>query len=339
MTVVSRLLAVAVAVALVVGAVALRDRREDGDDPVDPTGSGDGVAAVVVCPTELRGPCEAVAGDVEVAGSAADVADRLAAGEDTVALLPAAWADVVDDGRARRGQDALSRSAVVASTPLLLVAFEDRATVLAAACGTDVSVLGWGCVGEHVGQRWSDLGGDERWGDVRVGHLPPDTATGLQATAGVVAARTGLPFALAELRDVAVASWFRQVERAVTSFSPPGGSHLTGMVTRGPASANVATATEAELTRRDRTTAFGALVVTAPEPLFTVELVVVGTDAGAVDAVARELDPTVLADLGWRLDAGAAPADAPLPDLPPPDETPSGGVLTAVRSAWDDAVG
>lgn len=339
MTVVTRLLALAVAVALVVGALAVRQRRDGGDGAAGPTDPTAADVATLLCPAELGALCEDVAADVGVAGTAAEMA--VALGEDDAGpmLLPAAWVDVVDDDRARRGLAPAARSEVIASTPLLVVAFEDRATVLAATCGIDVGALGWACVGEHVGARWEDLGGDERWGDVRVGHLPPDTATGLQATAGVVAARAGMPFALAELRDVGVASWFRQVERAVTTFSPPGGSHLTGMVTRGPAAANVASVTEAELTRRDLATTFGDLVVTVPDPLFAVELVVAGGDRSDVDDVVRALDVAKLAAAGWRTDPSTAPVGAPRDDLPPPAASPSGGVLTAVRSAWDDAVG
>ena len=342
MTVLSRVLALAVAVALVLGALALRASRDTpGDDDATTDGATTRGAPPLTCPEELAQPCAAAAAASGSAPwpSAAEIADRLATTSDEVALLPAAWVDVVDDERDRDGLAPLHRSEVVASTPLLVVAFADRAVVLADACGIDVRGLGWACVGEHVGERWEDLGGDLRWGDVRVGHLPPSSATGLQATAGVVAARTGLPFSLAELRDVGVASWLRRVERAVDTFDPPGGSFPAGMVSQGPSVANVATATEAELSLRDLTTPFGPLEVSVPDPLFVVELVVTGADEAAVDTAAAGLDATPFAEAGWRLEPATPPPGAPVADVGPPARTPSGGVLTAVRGAWEDAVG
>lgn len=334
MTVVSRLLALAVAVALVVGALAIRDRGEDGGPVVGPA---TGAPLAATCMRDLRALCDDAAND-DVAWSsatAATVSDGLAAGDVDLALVPAAWADVADDARDRRGQPALARSAVLASTPIVLVAFADRAEVLAAACGVPVEALSWDCIGEHAGSSWEDLGGDVRWGRVVPGHGPADGAVGLQATASVIASRTGVPFSLNELREVDFSSWFGRLERAVDAFRPAGGSHLTGMVTRGPSVANVATATEAEVVRRDLATVFGDIVVIAPDPLFAVELVVVGASAEAVDDLVARLDTTALAEAGWRLDPATAP-EAGLPTLPAPTTSPSGGVLTAVLSTWRD---
>lgn len=335
MTVLSRLAALVVAIGLVVAAVVWRDGRTGDDQPRADE------AVVAGCVESLESVCRLLGGDGgvdwEVAGASAHAAALQDDGSAAV-LLPAAWADLVDDARRRSGREPLARSDVLATSPLLLVAFEDRARVLAAACDLPVERLDWACVGEHAGSRWADLGGDVRWGDVVVGHAGADSAVGLQATAAVVAARTGLPFSLADLRDTGFRSWFGRVERSVVDFDPPGGSHLTAMVTRGPSIANVATATEAEASTRDLDTAFGRIVVSAPEPLFEVALVVAGIDEDRVRDLARRLDPAALADSGWRTGSGV-PAGAALPDLPPLDETPDGGVLSAVRDTWRETAG
>lgn len=339
MSVLSRVAALVVAIGLVVAALVVRDARE-GDTELDDLLPGD-EEVVASCAEELRELCLRAAPTDEVVWSFAPAAAQAAALEGTepvAVVLPAAWADVADDARQRAGQPPLVRSDVVAHSPLLVVAFEDRATVLAAACGIEVADLGWQCIGEHAGSDWVDLGGDVRWGRVVPGHLPPETVTGLQATAAVVAARTGLPFSLADLRDVGFTTWFGRLERAVGDFTPPGGSHLTAMVTRGPSVANVAMATEAEVMTRGLDTAFGPIVVAAPDPLLEVELVVAGTDAALTDRVAALLEPATLATAGWRTGPEALEG-APLQDLPPPATTPGGGVLTALRDVWQDVAG
>lgn len=339
MTVVSRVAALVVAVALVVGAFAIRDRGEPGGGDLDLPGVTDDEPLAAACPRDLRSLCQDAGGEVRWSfATAASVADDLATGTTDAALVPAAWADLADDARDRRGLPPLARSEVLASTPIVLVAFADRAEVLATTCGVAVEQLGWDCIGEQAGTSWADLGGDVRWGRVVPGHGPADGAIGLQATASVVAARTGTPFSLNDLRDATFTSWFGRLERAVADFRPAGGSHLTGMVTRGPSVANVATATEAEVVRRDLATAFGDIVVVAPDPLYAVELVAVGGSGAALDRLAASVDPAALADAGWRLDPATAP-DATLPDLPAATASPNGGVLTAVLSTWQDVAG
>lgn len=334
MTVVSRVLALVVAVGLVLGALAVRNRGDDGTEVV----SGGGGELTVSCPTEWRALCSDTLPGTDVRTAGADaIAAALTSGEGT-AVLPSAWADVIDDARTRAGRDPLVRSDVLATTPLVVVAFADRAAVLAGACGVEVSAVDWTCIGEHAGSRWEDLGGDVRWGTVVPGHLAPTSATGLVATAGVIGARTGIPYSLNDLRDVGFTSWFGRVERAVASFRPPGGSHLSAMVTRGPSAANIAMVTEAELATRGLDTAFGRLVVAVPQPLHEVAIVAVGTDPGLVEDVTDAVSIEALADSGWRTSA-AVPAGSPLSDLPPVTPTPSGGVLTAVLDVWDDLAG
>lgn len=339
MRLLSRIAALVVAVGLVVGAVLVRQAREGGGDTGIPSIGDDPLAAA--CPAELEELCLVAVGTEGVEwsfASAAIHARALEGDEPVAAVLPTAWADVADDARSRAGEAPLVRSEVIATTPLLLVGFEDRVEVLAAACGRPVPALGWDCIGDHAGARWEDLGGDVRWGSVVPGHLSPATATGLVATAEVVAARTGTPFSLAELRDVGFTTWFGRVERSVADFTPPGGSHLTAMVTRGPSVANIATATEAETITRGLDTAFGRIVVSAPDPLHVVALAVVGNDEAAVAALADRVDPGALADAGWRTGDGI-PSGAPLAELPEVTPTPNGGVLTAVRDAWDAVAG
>lgn len=339
MSVFSRVVAVFIAIGLVVGAFMVREDRVVDVMPGVPGDGGPPYAAG--CPTELDELCRSIAGADAVAWSAAaaaDLAERLTTGDGPPALLPSAWADLVDAGRQRAGQPPLARSDVLASSPVLLVGFEQRVTTLATACGVEPGAVGWGCIGEHAGRAWTSIDGPATWGDVRAGHLPPDSASGLVATAGVVAARVGPTFSLRDLQDVGFATWFRTVERAVQPLPAGRRSYLEAMRVTGPPAANVASVLEAEVAGADLTAGPRQLVVSVPEPLYAVELVVVGDDAGAVRDVSDAVDRAALAAAGWRVD-GQAPPGAPVPDLPPATPSPDGGVLTAVRTTWEQVAG
>lgn len=340
MTVLLRVAALVVAIGLVLVGLAVRDRGGVPDDPFD-AASGDDVAveaAAFACSDDLGELCLALAraagSDLEV--DAADrLAKRLVADERLVWLAPRAWADLVDDARGRAGSPPLARAGTaMASTPLLLVGWQERLAVLADACGVPVDALGWDCVGQQAGREWAGLGGDLRWGRVRPGHAPPDTGLGLADTAAVLAGRAGLGFTLTDLRDPATATWFADLERAVVDHTPAQGRHLAAMVVQGPAVADVAVATGAEVAAfAGRDPSFGPLAVVTPDPLVVVELVVVGTydDAVAQAAGLLGLDAAaaVLEQAGWTVGPAADGEPA----------VTSGGALTAMRAAWADAAG
>jgi hypothetical protein len=172
------------------------------------------------------------------------------------------------------------------------------------------------------------------WGDVRAGHLPPDTASGLLATAGVVAARTGPDFSLRDLEEVDVITWSRTVERAVLPLPDGRDSYLAAMGVPGPPAVDVATVLEAELATTSLTDGARQLVVSVPQPLYAVELLVAGVDGGPVQDLAARIDRDRLRAAGWRVD-GQPPQRAPLADLPAATEAPDGGVLSAVRSTYE----
>lgn len=349
MSIAVRVGALVVAVGLVLGALVLRAGRDGTREVVEGPTTGqeviDAVTATLVCTDDLEALCRdalPIGSALPVEGRPADAlaSDLARAGTTTSALVPTAWADVVDDARARAGLPPLERGGVVVSTTLAMAVWEDRGAVLAAACGLpDADALTWSCVGDHADRPWQDLGGDVRWGRVVVGHASPDQGLGLVATTAVVASRTGQPFALAQLRDPAFTAWFRQLERAIGSFDPAGGSHLRAMVTRGPSVADVAVATIADAaTLPVADTAFGAITVVQAAPVLPVDLVVVGSDPDAVvaltDALRTREVARAFADRGWN----------PGPAVPPDDTTelsplPDGGVLTAVRTVWDEVAG
>src|SRR5207248_4244195 len=95
-------------------------------------------------------PDGAVEVRVEPAG---DTAARLvkAGGVDVDGwLVPAPWAGLVDEVRAR-GQLPLrfrATGAPIARSPLVIAMWADRAVALRSACGGQV---GWKCIGDHVG--------------------------------------------------------------------------------------------------------------------------------------------------------------------------------------------
>lgn len=343
MRVASRLAALVVAVGLVVGALALRDRdaSPDGDDG---PAVADGTEVVVRCPADVASLCASLDAVDEVVPLREEVTTtvELAGGGvlDGAWVVPTAWADVVDDERVRAGGvEPLVRSEVVASTPVVFVGYTERISALAAACGTTTATLPMTCVADIAGSRWGDVNGEVAWGRVGIGHASPETTLGLMTTATVAAGLAGADFGATELRDPTTAAAFRAVEDAVRDFDPGFGGHVGALRTSGPSVADLVVAVEAEVVDIEEPR-FGPLTVTAAVPPFAVELVVVGDDDGVVqrvaDALARDAD-AVLADAGWRVDG--APAGTPLGTVPDVAERPDGSSLIALRLAWDDLVG
>lgn len=343
---VGRLGALALAILLVVGALAWRSR--DGGtapDPDAPAGAEVPVAdpGTVRCAVEL-GICDALAdalGDTAhvVAEDGVVTARSLqdATAADTWVTL-GALVDVVAEGRDRASRQALypETPSVVATSPLVLVGWQDRLAALEQACG-----VSWACVGEVAGGTWQAAGGQAAWGRPKPAHAAPDrSGVGLLVTAQALASRLDGGAVTARALDVPeVRTWFTALERAVPSFTPPSGSQLVEMVQFGRASRDVVgtTAAEAaEVLARAGSRAADLEVVAAAPPVVAEAVVATPRGAAVPDGLATTVGE-LLAAAGWEVD-GAAGGPRPPTPLPSPSGDQlelSGGVLEAVLLRWE----
>lgn len=288
-----RLLAVALAAGLIVGAVVIRNELIDGDDSPD---SPD-VATTLVCITELRAVCEAVADRTTGLTTRIEPAATTTAawtGADatpnemwlTVAPLP----DLVGDNRSRNGDASLDIAAeTVASTDIVVAAPNTKATTLAATCGEPT--LDWRCIGDATGSPWDQFGGPAG-STVRPAFASTESAVGQLTIAQAVAGFFGN--APVDAGDPAFITWVRRLARAVSPSALSGGTPI-GTVQVRDSALDVAAGLDAEIAdaRRDR------LTVLYAAPMTSVDLVV-ATPAGvsAPNAIVDDLADTAAA-AGW----------------------------------------
>ncbi len=350
-----RLGAAVVAVLMVVVALWVRGRIDDGGGGNG--SSGDGVLRVR-CATELAEVCNQVGAeldDVEFStASAGATAAELARLPDArreesgfdAWLVPEPWPEIVDVRRGVNGLEPVFETPTdpIARSPLALVVRTDRRPVLEATaeCGGAVT---WRCVGEVAGRSWDAVGGEAQWGRVRPGHgNPTESAVGLlvlsQATTGFFeGAEQYTRFDLEDNLDYG--DWLSDLEQSIPGFGSPFAEMLQQLPT---AAFDVVGTTEAEagpaLARaaRDRRR---QLTLLYPEPVVTADVVLapaIGADREAVDELAGgdELR-TALAEHGWRVPGeprakgvGTTPALRArngLPDDP--------GALVALQDVWN----
>ncbi|MGH9154683.1 MAG: hypothetical protein ACRD1K_02240 [Acidimicrobiales bacterium] len=320
----ARLAAVGAAVAMVVAAIFVRGRLDD-------TGERSASTLRLVCSTEMAPTCADLA--------AAD--DRLTVtverAEDTAArLLGAAsdpgfdgwlvagpWPVFVAEARQRAGSEALvGTGAVLARSPVVLLVWPDRATVLASGCGGDI---GWSCLGGVAGTRWSNLGGPVQWGPVKPGHPPVGTAEGLAVVGAATVGFFGrADVSRADLDDDGYRRWLARLERNLGSATA---SPVETMLLQGPAAFDAVGAIEAVAKPRlDRSARPDKPTPIYPSPMATAD-VVLGTVAGRAGQLLTELlrsraGRDAFVGHGWAVAATANPTPSGLPEP---------GVLDALR--------
>lgn len=193
-----RFAALVAAVALVAGAMALRDALTGDDVP-----SGEQLR--LTCATELADVCRELADgwDVEVTiddpGRTSDRLVRLGAGEPPgfdAWLVDGPWDGVTADNRRFVGDDTPvlgEASEVLAHSPAVVVMFDEVATRLGADCG---GTVGWRCIGDAAP-------------GLRVGLPAPERGDGMV----VLAAATngffdGTDYAANDFDDPEFGAWF-----------------------------------------------------------------------------------------------------------------------------------
>jgi len=348
-----RLIAAVAAIALIFIGLALRgsfsdDSSSDSGGGSTPSDSGDG--DVLACTEGLEDVCRAVKPDdwtIQMIPSAITSSVEVAAPGAEVALWITfgPWDSIrtVDDATNQRtNADMPAEGEAIAVSPLVTVAWSDRATVLETACGKRL----WECVRQHGGQRWSDFGGESRWGQMKLGlSSPASSSLGAAALSSYVGDTLGtMKYSAARLRDASVV----RAMDSLDSVLQVDRNVLNAMITRGPASVDAAVVTEAEAVVAFRDAASRAAQVQMsllePNAYLAVKLVPISGDRNDGD-VRSKLTTELIGRGGWRDPTTLKPGAGTSGSLPPlvqsglPSYTeaqglPPVGVIEATRQAW-----
>ncbi|MDP9070319.1 MAG: hypothetical protein M3N68_03350, partial [Actinomycetota bacterium] len=330
-----RILAFLAAVAMVVGAVAVRDRLEGGDG--EPATEA---MLRLVCSNELAAACERLdeqEDGLEVTIEAAgETAGRLAAarpGTGTTVdgwLVAGPWPAIVEETRRSGGMEPLlSTGAVLARSPTVLAVFPTRAEVLRRNC--EGEAIAWRCLGDVAGRgTWAAVGGRPEWGPVKViVDDPSSEADGL----AVLGAATAAFFQRADVAsndlDDAYRAWLAGLARAV----PSGPVSLEQGLAAGPALLDAYAGLEAEAAPLVATSAQpDKPLLIYPSPVATAD-VVLGSVPGPrsrrlAELVASRAGRMALATTGWRVPGQPRAAGVPAtPALPAESGLPRPGAL------------
>jgi len=120
-------------------------------------------------------------------------------------------------------------------TPLVFVAWEDRATALAKASGGNIT---WKALRKAItsNQGWPAVGGKADWGFVKLGHTDPTRSnSGLQALLLMSLEFYGRPsLDVGDLLKTDYQAFVKDIEKGVQKFEPSTGTFMTDMVRFGP---------------------------------------------------------------------------------------------------------
>ena len=293
------------AVVMVIAAFLVRERVEGDQDEPTAADGGDGL----LCPDDLAEVCAAT-GDAR-AETAGVTADRLVNATEPSALgadawvVPSAWARLVVAERTRLGREAIFEIAEppLASSPVVLAIWADRAEALGEACGRPVD---WRCIAEQA-----------TGAQVRPGADPVDSAAGLvvaAAQAGELLGRTDYA-----ANDFGPEFSSLAARLAAGQTADP----MRTMRLRGPGELTAVGTVGARTTSLSST--FGEIVVLRDRPTARADVV-------ALVPTGTELDGDVRRDLTDALRAAGWGAPAAGPDGLPAD----GSVLAAVRTQWTE---
>ena len=215
-----RLIAALCAVGLILGAWVVRDRVIEGDGSSTAAADGSGNDNVVVCASELRDVCRAVADDLgdDIAipqiANAGDTLDDLSTtdGAAPMWITLAPFPRMVDEVRTARGLDPINHTEQpLASSPHAAVVRPDSTDTLVQACGNPVDLA---CLADQT--------------QLSPTFAPLDTGIG---TLGVAAAVAAHGDGVVDLSDVQFLVWARRLE-AAGAHSLSGGTAIQTIQTR-----------------------------------------------------------------------------------------------------------
>lgn len=312
----ARLLAFAAAVAMVAAAIAIRSgidkHHQDSAHPLR-----------LVCSNELQAACEALPATIQITyQSAADTANALSSTTPPDVdgwLTTGPWPDIVQERRQRNGQPVLlDQSRPLARSPIVVVAFPDRAAVIKKAC-PDVALK---CVVDIAGRGdWTRVGGQATWNPPKVGLSPPNVeASGLAVLGAATASLFGSTnLSSTDLDDPNFGTWLKGLVGASR------GDQLGQMVAVGPSVADLALTLEA-LARPLVGAAANKPVLLYPSTVMSADVVLGTFDTSRSRRLADLVRSSkVLENAGWQVPTSA------------PSGLPPAGFLDALRAAWGEA--
>ncbi len=300
-----RIAALAATVALILGAIVIRDRLID-DDGTDSAERAPSVTGELVCATELADACRGldISGltvRVEDAGATLDRLRAIGPNEQAPLWLTfEPFPAMVDVARSTPGSAVLALDPLpIASSPIGLVTAASDAPTLAE-CGNPVS---WRCLGD------SDLAtGFARSTDSGIGLLAVAQAAVGFSSSGQLA-----------LTDAQFQRWLRTVVTTVPGSRLSGGTAITTIQVRS-SSMDVAAGALAELGASPR----ADFTVQYASPMIRADVVLaVPSDSSVPDGLEQALS-VALSEAGWD-DPGTT--TNPLPDA---------GTMTAIRTLWKE---
>lgn len=333
-----RLLALALAVGLVLGAMQVRERFFGANA----AGSAAPDDLRVACAAELGAVCEALdTASPALVEQATTTVQRFGDPElpFDVWLTIAPWPELAADARVRSGHDepAERRSDVLARSPVVIAAQRSRVEVIEATCEGAVS---WRCLAEHADTPWAELGGESGWGRVKVGlDHPAERAGGLLALAQATASY--FEGASYNTRSLGSADFFAWVSDLAAATGPGSGqSPFERMLLTGAADYEFVGELEAgavPLLARSPGRA-EQITILRPDPVMTADVVAVGYGDAAQAAVEQVVEQVAqpLADNGWRVPGGERPSELEPIELPDHNGVPSAPTLEALRQTWDE---
>lgn len=245
-------------------------------------------------------------------------------------LATAPWPGLVEEARASSGASPVVPivSLPVASSPLVAVGRPDLTAAVETACG---GTMGWDCLADLVGRRWSQLG-IHRPGRLRVAIADPDTsAVGVLTVARLVGSRTpaGFGFDAPALEAPAPQRTARRLTLGVVPVIGP--STVTSAGGQGDVLVLTTEADAALHAPRGH-----SRIVHLPA-LTSVQLVLAGADREQVLGVQRVIvgaeGRRVLRTHAWRgVGVGSPLPDAPA--MPVIQEIPTAPGVDAVQRLW-----
>jgi hypothetical protein len=328
-----RLLAVAAAAALIVGAIFLRKAITGDDTPTAAPGATTTLPnarqTVVWCLEDLRVACEAAFGNdptvsltVETMAAtlarltAANVADDLPDAWITFAPLPEVAKDTVTRADGPADQVATS-SDRLATTPFVIATRPERAPLLTAAAACQPAP-NWHCLGDLAGTKWSAIGGPESFQNIKPAFGDPTTsATALMVWASAVGQYLGTE--AYSINDVQADDDFIAWGRSLRAADPlKGAGDPLAELVLSRVQRDVAGGTQAELSQLTGLATVGTYG--------QVDLVVSGFAGTTLRDSQRAALLAAVATSGWTAADAATPAAT----------RPSFTTFVALQNTWKD---
>src|SRR4051794_22750588 len=175
-----RMAAALVAVVVMIGAAVLVRNALKDDGGGDPKPN----RATLLCAQELGEVCKQVESNEDVnvvIEPAASTAERLGASTDPADVKADGWltiapqTGIVNDEQQRNQRDPVfGADETIARSPLVFAGPKERLQKLTDRCRAAIK---WVCLAGVADQPWIDVGGQEDWGQVTLGHADPQANT------------------------------------------------------------------------------------------------------------------------------------------------------------------